>query len=123
MAKSFLDFSPADLGFSSKDNNDLGIVSTAAIDDLGFSADEQAALGIKTNQPEPAKIKTESPFKPSPADIKIDIPQPIAPGPYGEDIARQQAREKQNTEMYGEPMPHGKDVVVRPAPNCESIEK
>jgi diguanylate cyclase (GGDEF)-like protein len=119
MAKSILDLTPSELGFSSKDNAELGISSKLPKpflkkpfypDDLGFSADEQAELGIK-----PVKIETPKPFEPSPADIKINMPKPVAPGPYGEDIARQQAREEENLRLYGERLPHGKDDVVRPA--------
>jgi len=39
------------------------------------------------------------------------MPKPVEPGPYGEDIARQKEREKQNIALYGEAMPQGKDFT------------
>jgi diguanylate cyclase (GGDEF)-like protein len=76
MAKSILDLTPSELGFSSKDNEELGISAkpkkSFLPDDLGFSADEQAELGIK-----PVKIETPKPFEPSPATrtLQVELPQ------------------------------------------------
>jgi diguanylate cyclase (GGDEF)-like protein len=124
MPKSVIDFSPSDLGISTEEFGTLGITtekpkiqlpkSTVDIkDNLGFSDEELFGLGIGTKTGKKQPIET--PYQPKSGDIKIDLPQPIGAGPYAEDVARRQEQEKRNIELYGEPMPHGDDKVVRPA--------
>lgn len=75
-------------------------------------ADYVAKSPVKAAPAGPA-VQAE-PYTPKPGDIKIDLPQPIQPGPYGKDIARQRETEKQNVRLIGEALPHGEDKYVRP---------
>lgn len=67
--------------------------------------DPQAFLADEPPPPEPA-------YQPKPGDIPINMPKPIEPGPYGEDIARFEQQKAQNPDILKQKQDFTKPIMA-----------